>query len=130
MPIYVLGVIVGIAGAVTVVMNKRGRVVLPLLAAALLAMGAIFFITGVNQLAELVGYPDAVSPGVGFYIMLGGFVPALVAGLLILYWKRKAGDELDEDAPWEDDGEPVHDGEASAETNINPEGTMGEEERE
>jgi hypothetical protein len=130
MPVYVLGVIVGIAGAVIVVLNKKGRVLLPILAAVLLALGAIFFITGVNQLAELVGYPDAVSPGAGFFIMLLGFVPALVAGLLLFYWKRKAGDEYDADAPWEDDGNTVPDVEASAETNINPEDTVGEEERE
>jgi hypothetical protein len=128
MPVYVIGVLVGIVGAVIVVLNKRGKVVLPLLAAVLLALGAVFFITGVNQLAELVGYPDAVEPGVGFFIMLGGFVPALVAGILLLYWKRKQGDEADPDAPWADEeGDAPGDG-ASAEININPEGTVSEEE--
>ncbi len=99
MPIYIIGMLVGVAAAVAIVLGKRGRFALPVLAAVLLALGAIFFMMGVSQLADLVGYPDDLSMGVGFYIMLAGFVPALVVGVMVWYGDRRYGvsKDLEED---------------------------------
>jgi hypothetical protein len=96
LPVYVLGMILAVAGAVAIVLHKRGRLVLPIAAAVLLLLGALFFMMGISQLADLVGYPDDLSFLSGFYIMLAGFIPALVAGALVGYERFRYGDEEDE----------------------------------
>jgi len=97
MPVYVIGMIIGMAGAVAVVLKKRGRLVLPITAAVLLALGAIFFSIGVSQLADLVGYPDDLTFASGFSIMMAGFIPAMVVGIFVAYEKMKWGKDDEEE---------------------------------
>ena len=52
-----------------------------------------------------MGYPDDLTFAAGFYLMLMGFLPAMVAGAMALYGKyRYAPDEVEGDGP-EDAGE-------------------------
>jgi hypothetical protein len=64
-----------------------------------LALGALFFMLGVSQLAELVGYPDDLAFNIGYYIMFLGFAPAMVGGVLVIY--QKARYEKQEEGPTE-----------------------------
>ncbi len=91
LPVYVFGMLIAVAGTASIVLNWRGKLVLPVLAAVLLLLGAVFFILGVSQLAELVGYPDDLSLTSGFYMMLLGFVPAMLVGVLVVYERRRYG---------------------------------------
>ncbi len=93
LPVYVLGMLFAVGGAVAIVLNKKGRLVLPIIGAVLLLLGALFFMLGVTQLTELVGYPDDLSFSTGFFIMLLGFVPAMVVGVLTAYEKTRYGRE-------------------------------------
>jgi hypothetical protein len=99
LPVYLLGMVIAVGGTVTIVLNKKGRVVLPIAAAVLLALGALFFMLGVSQLAELVGYPDDLAFNIGYYIMFLGFAPAMVGGVLVIY--QKARYEKQEEGPTE-----------------------------
>jgi hypothetical protein len=91
LPVYMLGMLFAVGGAVVTVLDKKGRLVLPIAAAALLLAGAFFFMLGVSQLADLVGYPDDLSYNMGFYVMLLGFAPAMVVAILVAYHKTKYG---------------------------------------
>jgi len=97
-PVYLLGMVFAVGGVVAIVLNKKGRLVLPVIATALLLLGALFFIMGVTQLAELVGFPDDLSFTTGFYLMFLGFVPAMVVGVLVAYKKHKYGGDEEEPA--------------------------------
>ncbi len=97
-PVYLLGMVFAVGGAVAIVLNKKGRLVLPVIAAAILLLGALFFMMGVTQLADLVGFPDDLSFTAGFYIMFLGFVPAMVVGVLVAYEKHKYGGDEEEPA--------------------------------
>ena len=129
LPVYVLGMIFAVGGAVAVVLNKKGRLVLPIVAAVLLLLGALFFMIGVTQLADLMGYPDDLSFATGFYLMLLGFVPAMVVGVLTAYEKYRSGG--DEEEPGGTDEVPAGSEEAvpSAEHTITDENTVDEEDR-
>ncbi|NOQ54226.1 MAG: hypothetical protein GQ558_06440 [Thermoplasmata archaeon] len=120
MPVYVLGMIFAIGGAIAIVLNKKGRLVLPIAAATLLLLGALFFMLGVGQLADLVGYPDDLSFAAGFFIMLLGFVPAVIVGVMVAYEKNRY--EKDE----EDISDPIE-VVSSAENTITDENTIKEE---
>jgi hypothetical protein len=98
-PVFLVGMLAAALGTVTIVLDRRGKLLLPLLGASLLLLGAIFFMLGVSQLAELVGYPDDLSYTGCYYLMLLGFVPAMVAGVLVAYGRRTygTGEEEDED---------------------------------
>lgn len=122
MPVYVLGMIFAIGGAIAIVLNKKGRMVLPIAAAALLFLGALFFMLGVTQLADLVGYPDDLSFAAGFFIMLLGFVPAVIVGVMVAYEKNRYGRDEEEEEP-SDHVEVV----SSAENTITDENIMKEE---
>ncbi len=98
LPVYVLGMIFAIGGAIAIVLNKKGRMVLPIAAATLLFLGALFFMLGVGQLADLVGYPDDLSFAAGFFIMLLGFVPAMIVGVMVAYEKNRYGGDEEEPA--------------------------------
>ena len=97
-PVYLLGMVFAVGGAVAIVLNKKGRLLLPVIAAAILLLGALFFMMGVTQLADLVGFPDDLSFTTGFYIMFLGFVPAMVVGVLVAYEKHKYGGDEEEPA--------------------------------
>jgi len=120
MPVYILGMIIAIGGAVAIVLKKKGRMVLPIVAAVLLMLGALFFMIGVTQLAELVGYPDDLSFATGFYMMLLGFVPAMIVGVMVAYEKTRYGRDEEEPA---DPVEVV----SSAENTITDENTLKKE---
>ena len=120
MPIYVMGMIFAIGGAIAIVLKKKGRLVLPIVAAVLLLLGALFFMLGVSQLADLVGYPDDLSFAVGFYMMLLGFVPAMIAGVMVAYEKNMY--EKDEEEPAESIGVV-----SSTDNTITDENTLKEE---
>ena len=131
-PVYLAGMLVAVLGIITVALDRRGKLLLPVLAAALLLLGAIFFMLGVSQLAELVGYPDDLSYAGGYYLMLLGFVPAAVVGGLAAYERRRydAAEEATEEgaAPdettWE---EGTNDEAPSAENNNTLEDNVGKE---
>ncbi len=127
LPVYVLGMIFAVGGAVAIVLNKRGRLMLPIIAAVLLLLGALFFMMGVTQLADLVGYPDDLSFASGFYLMLLGFVPAMVVGVLTAYEKYRYGG--DEEEPEGADEVPAGSEEAvpSAENTITDNNTVDKE---
>ncbi len=97
-PVYLLGMVFAVGGAVAIVLNKKGRLLLPVIAAAILFLGALFFMMGVTQLADLVGFPDDLSFTTGFYLMFLGFVPAMVVGVLVAYEKHKYGGDEEEPA--------------------------------
>lgn len=120
MPVYILGMIFAIGGAIAIVLKKKGRLVLPIVATVFLLLGALFFMLGVSQLADLVGYPDDLSFATGFFIMLLGFVPAMIAGVMVAYEKNRYGRDEEEPA------EPV-DAVSSAENTISDENTIKEE---
>ena len=120
MPVYVMGMIFAIGGAIAIVLKKKGRLVLPIVAAVLLLLGALFFMLGVSQLADLVGYPDDLSFAVGFYMMLLGFVPAMIAGVMVAYEKNRY--EKDEEEPAESIGVV-----SSTDNTITDENTLKEE---
>jgi len=120
LPIYILGMIFAIGGAIAIVLKKKGRLVLPIVAAVFLLLGALFFMLGVSQLADLVGYPDDLSYTAGFFILLLGFVPAMLAGVMVAYEKNKY--EKDE----EETSDPIE-VVSSAENTISDENTIKEE---
>jgi hypothetical protein len=120
MPVYVMGMIFAIGGAIAIVLKKKGRLVLPIVAAVLLLLGALFFMLGVGQLADLVGYPDDLSFAAGFYMMLLGFVPAMIAGVMVAYEKNRY--EKDEEEPAESIGVV-----SSTDNTITDENTLKEE---
>ena len=120
MPVYVMGMIFAIGGAIAIVLKKKGRLVLPIVAAVLLLLGALFFMLGVSQLADLVGYPDDLSFAAGFYMMLLGFVPAMIAGVMVAYEKNRY--EKDEEEPAESIGVV-----SSTDNTITDENTLKEE---
>ena len=126
-PVYLLGMVFAVGGAVAIVLNKKGRLVLPVIAAALLLLGALFFMMGVTQLADLVGFPDDLSFTTGFYIMFLGFVPAMVVGALVAYEKYEYGG--DEEEPALADEVPTRPEQAvpSAENTITDDNTVQEE---
>ena len=97
-PVYLLGMVFAVGGAVAIVLNKKGRLMLPVIAVALLLLGALFFMMGVTQLADLVGFPDDLSFTTGFYLMFLGFVPATVVCALVVYEKHKYGGDEEEPA--------------------------------
>ena len=97
-PVYLLGMVFAVGGAVAIVLNKKGRLLLPVIAAAILFLGALFFMMGVTQLADLVGFPDDLSFTTGFYLMFLGFVPAMVVGVLVAYEKHRYGGDEEEPA--------------------------------
>jgi hypothetical protein len=98
LPVYVLGMALAAGGAAAIFFRKKGRMVLPIAAAALLLMGAIFFMLGVSQLADLVGYPDDLTFAAGFYVMLIGFVPAMVTSVLVAYGNMRFGTDEEEES--------------------------------
>ncbi len=124
LPVYVLGMVVAVAGVVAILLKKRGRLVLPIASAVLLLLGALFFMLGISQLADLVGYPDDLGFLWGFYIMLAGFIPALVAGALVGYERFRYGGEADEGEEDQDLAPP------SAENDITDDDTVREEDGE
>jgi hypothetical protein len=126
-PVYLIGIVFAVGGAEVIVLNKKGRLVLPVIAAALLLMGALFFMMGVTQLADLVGFPDDLSFTMGFYLMFLGFVPAMVVGALVAYERYKYGG--DEEEPTEIDEVPTRSEQAvpSAENTITDDITVQEE---
>jgi hypothetical protein len=129
LPVYVMGMIFAVGGAVAIVLKKKGRLLLPVVAAALLLLGALFFMIGVTQLADLMGYPEDLSFATGFYLMLLGFVPAMVVGVLAAYEKHRYGG--DEEEPGGADGVPPGADEAapSAGNTMTDENTVDEEDR-
>ncbi len=130
LPVYVFGMLMAVAGTVSIVLHRRGRLILPVLAAVLLLLGAVFFMLGVSQLAELVGYPDDLSLTNGFLMMLLGFVPAMVVGVLVAYERRTYGAEGEgtEDDMAAEVG--AHDVAPSAENNNKLEANVEQEETE
>lgn len=126
-PVYLLGMVFAVGGAVAIVLNKKGRLMLPIIAAALLLLGALFFMMGVTQLADLVGFPDDLSFTTGFYLMFLGFVPAMVVGALMAYENHRSGGA--EEEPAEADEVPAAPEQAvsSAENTITDVNTIKEE---
>jgi hypothetical protein len=120
LPVYILGMIFAIGGAIAIVLKKKGRLILPIVAAVLLLLGALFFMLGVSQLADLVGYPDDLSYTAGFFILLLGFVPAMIAGVMVAYEKNRY--EKDE----EETSDPIE-VVSSAENSITDENTKKKE---
>jgi hypothetical protein len=121
LPVYVLGMLFALGGAITILLDKRGRLALPVAGAATLLLGPLFFMLGVSQLAELVGYPDDLVLAPGYYVMLLGFVPAVAVVVMAFYGKARyvmQDDDLEE-------GEPA----PSAEKMNNYESDMTEEDR-
>ena len=134
MPVYLFGLVFAAGGLVAVFLDKRGRLVLPLTGGVLLLLGALFFMLGVSQLAELVGYPDDLSYTAGYYIMLIGSVPAILAGAMVGYQRARFEGDEDGDADDEGAGDPGPTGEdqevPSAENTITDEDTVSQEDGE
>ena len=133
LPVYVIGMIFVMGGVLAIVLKKKGRMVLPIVGGILLFLGALFFMLGVSQLAELVGYPDDLSFTFGFWLMLLGFVPAVVVGGLAAYEKSKYGKEEGEKEGKEEGKEEASDRKEVASSAAKPntvENTIKEEERE
>jgi hypothetical protein len=124
LPVYVAGMLFALAGAVTTFLVRRGRLALPLTGATLLLLGPVFFMMGVGQLADLVGYPDDLTFASGFYVMLMGFLPAMAAGSMALYGKYRFGqDEEEEHGP----GDPLDEHEGDEYEEADHEGDEYEE---
>ena len=99
MPVTVLGVVLAAIALPLVIFERRSRLFLAAGGGVALLLGALFFWIGVSELATLVGYPDDLSMSWGYWIVLGAFVPAIVATGMLGWWsfrwpsKKDEGDE-------------------------------------
>ncbi len=89
MPVSVIGIVLAAIALPLVIFERRSRLFLAAGGGVALLLGALFFWIGVSELATLVGYPDDLSMSWGYWIVLGAFVPAIVATGMLGWWSDR-----------------------------------------
>lgn len=101
MPVIVTGMVLGVVAILLAVLRRRRRLPVTASAATLLLLGPLFFRIGLNELSELVGYPDDVAYHWGWFLAMTTFIPAMVATALLSVEAARRSRETGEDGPSE-----------------------------